>query len=175
MPVTAHHSHGFTLIELVTVMLLVSILAVFAIGKLDFASVFDQKATRDKLLAGLQFARKAAVAERRYVCVATASNQVTFTLDTQTPEIGSGFCNGTHSANLNLPATDKSCSGIANKICALTGVTVTASSNFSFDASGGTAATTTFAVTGATTITCGDTSSMGAICIEASTGYVHGS
>lgn len=171
---SARLQHGFTLIELVTTMLLVGILAVFAVGRLDFTSTFDQRATRDKLIAGLQFARKVAMAQRRNVCAAVASSQATFTLDTQTPETGSGFCNGTHSVNLNLPAADKSCSGTLNQICAPNGVTITASNaSFSFDSSGGASATTTFSVTGMPAITCGDGVSSGAVCIEASTGYVH--
>lgn len=170
----ARRPHGFTLIELVTTMLIISILAVFALGRLNFTDEFDQRATRDKLLAALQYARKSAVAERRHVCVATASNQVSFTLDTRAPESSVSFCDGSASINLNLPAADDHCGGSTHQVCAPSGTSLTGT-NFSFDAAGGTSTTATFAVTGATTFTCGDGVSSGAICVENNTGYVHGS
>lgn len=168
-------SHGFTLIELITTMLIISMVAVFAVGRLNFSDEFDQRATRDKLLAGLQYARKAAVAQRRIVCVATTGNKTSFTFDIRKPEDAvAPYCTAGNQGTLALPTADKECGGTTHQVCAHAGVTLTGS-DFSFDASGGTASTATFSVSGASTFTCGDGSSTGAICVEASTGYVHGS
>ncbi len=166
---------GFTMIELVVTMVVIGILAVFVSGRLDFTSAFDQRAVHDKVKAGLQFARKAAVAKRRYVCVAVAGDTATFTIDTRAPETtGVTFCDGTASSDLNLPAPDRSCNGVANRICAATGVTITATSAaFNFDAQGRVVNTVAFTVTGMPIITCGDGTTTGALCVEGGTGYVH--
>lgn len=163
MKISVHPLRGFTLIELVTTMLLVGILAVFAIGRLDFTSAFDEKAVHDKLMAGLQFARKAAVAQRRNVCVAVASNKATFTLDTRVPETtGAVFCNGSSSVDLALPSPDKTPGCSANQICASSGTTMTASTALTLDASGAATNTVTLTTTGQPDIT-----------VEVGTGYVH--
>jgi MSHA pilin protein MshC len=159
---------GFTLVELVMTLVIVAILAVFAVSRLDFKSTFDQRSYHDKLKAGLQFARKAAVAQRRYVCVAAAANVVTFTIDANVPESTPIPFGGTcpFANPLSLPSPDRTCAVAApNTICAPSGVTLTPSSaSFQFDAKGASslAVAATFASTGPFTIT-----------VEPETGYVH--
>lgn len=154
---------GFTIIELVTTIIIVGILAVVVMGRLDFTSIFQQRGVADKLKAGLEFARKSAVAKRRYVCVAVSGGIVTFTIDTTVPESTSGTCPG--GAALALPAPDKDCAGAGNAICSRSNATiglVSGGSPFKFDAEGGASATAVFSVTG-----------QGNITVEAKTGYVH--
>lgn len=157
------HPAGFTLIELVMTLVVVGILAVFAVGRLDFVPTFEQRGVRDKLVAALGYARKAAVAQRRNVCVTIAGGTVTFTLDTRTPETtGVIFCDGTSSANLALPAPDRDCGGGGNVICSRTNATIAGGGTFLFDAQGAALATVIFTVTGQPNVT-----------VEAQTGYAH--
>jgi hypothetical protein len=141
-------------------LIVVAILAVFAISRLDFTSVAEERGYHDKLKAALQFARKAAVAERRYVCVTVTAGVVSFTLDPLVPEmVGTPNC----TASLSLPSPDSQCGGPPNQICLPSGVSVTTSGTpFTFDARGRSSAAATFSSTGQPIIT-----------VENRTGYVH--
>lgn len=163
--IAAFEQRGFTLVELVMTLVIIAILAVFAVSRLDFKSGFDQRSYHDKLKAALQFARKVAVARRRYVCVSVAANAVSFTLDPNVPESTATRFGGTcpFTQALALPAPDSSCGGAVNKICAPSGVTLAATAaSFQFDALGGASAGVTFTSTGEPDIK-----------VEAETGYVH--
>ena len=70
---------GFTLTELVAVLLIASILAVFATSTFD-RGTFDTASFADEVRAQLAFAQKTAVASRRRVNVTVASNNLSFML-----------------------------------------------------------------------------------------------
>ncbi|MEI2695131.1 MAG: prepilin-type N-terminal cleavage/methylation domain-containing protein [Saprospiraceae bacterium] len=97
MMMLAHSFHprkqpGFTMVELITVMIIVGIMAVVALPRFNSAG-FNTTGYRDKARAALEFARKSAVAQRRIVCVALAGNSLTLTIDNVTPETaGAGVC-----------------------------------------------------------------------------------
>lgn len=67
--------HGFTMIELITVMVILGILAVVAIPRLNSA---NNKALvfRDQTEAALRYAQKSAVSHRRTVCVTFTASSV---------------------------------------------------------------------------------------------------
>jgi MSHA pilin protein MshC len=69
-------SRGFTLVELVTVMILIGILAVVALPRLDQAGSFGAAAFRDRVAATLRYAQKSAVAKRRMVCATIAADRI---------------------------------------------------------------------------------------------------
>jgi len=60
---------GFTLIELIMVMIILGVLAVFAAPRIFNTSDFYARGFHDETLSILRYAQKAAVAQRRTVCV----------------------------------------------------------------------------------------------------------
>jgi MSHA pilin protein MshC len=152
-------SGGFTLVELISVMILIGILAAVAVARLD-VSVYREKGFHDGLKSALQFARKAAVAKRRWVCVGVAgigtagSGVVSLAVVATAPETVGATCVG--ASALNLPG------GNVNSVTTPAGVTLTAGSAFSFDALGRASAGGTFSSSGQPDIT-----------VEQETGYVH--
>lgn len=159
-------SRGFTLVELVMTLIVIGIIAVTAMSRMDFTSGFSQRAYHDKLKAGLQFARKAAVASRRYVCVAVdptgVGGKVSFKMENVAPESTAGNCSA--GTGLNLPSPDSTSGCAANQICAGSSLSISADNpSFQFDAAG--------RLTAATKVTF--TTAYGFIYVEAETGYVH--
>jgi MSHA pilin protein MshC len=65
---------GFTLVELVMVMVLIGILAIAVIPKFFDTQSFNNRGFSDQLKAAVEFARKSAVSGRRNVCVNFAGN-----------------------------------------------------------------------------------------------------
>lgn len=62
--------NGFTLVELIGVMIIIGILAVMAMPRFADRSTFDTRSFSDQTAAALRYAQKAAIAQRRLVCVA---------------------------------------------------------------------------------------------------------
>ena len=60
--------YGFTIVELVSVLVIGGILAAVIMPKLGAGTGFDERAFRDRVVAGLRFAQKSAIASRRTVC-----------------------------------------------------------------------------------------------------------
>lgn len=151
------HHRGFTLIELVTTILLLGILAVYALPRLDI-SVYGERGFHDVLKGALQFARKAAITKRRQVCVDVSGGTVSFSLVTSAPESGGATCPA--ATQLNLPVRDANCAA-AHQVCAPSGVVLSGSS-FSFDALGRPSAEVVFTSTGQPNVT-----------VTLETGYVY--
>ena len=77
----ADSQHGFTLIELIMVMLLVGILAFAALPRFAGIQVFKTRGFFDQTLAMLRYAQKAAIAQRRdvYVNIDAAAGKICVT------------------------------------------------------------------------------------------------
>ena len=60
---------GFTLMELVMVIVILGVLAVFAAPRMFNASDFNAQGFHDETLSLLRFAQKTAIGQRRTVCV----------------------------------------------------------------------------------------------------------
>jgi MSHA pilin protein MshC len=152
---------GFTLIELVTIMLVIGVLAVVVLPRFDLLRGYDEVGYRDKVKSTLEYARKSAVAQRRNVRVTLAANNLTLTIDNDIPE-GAGA--GGFPRNLALPAADRTCGGATNQVCAPANVTLAGNAVLNFTPLGVPSAAGLYTVTGDSAYT---------ITVEAETGYVH--
>ncbi|MES2236679.1 MAG: prepilin-type N-terminal cleavage/methylation domain-containing protein [Pseudomonadota bacterium] len=151
---------GFTLVELIMVMVLMGILATVALPRFNFSG-FNEVGFRDKLKATIEFARKSAVAQRRITCIALAGNSLALTIDNvPTDAPGAGTC----PRQLTLPMSDAACGGPINAVCAPNGVVLAGPVAISFDPLGRPSAAAAYTVTGGT--------SNYTINVTAETGYV---
>jgi MSHA pilin protein MshC len=141
-------NRGFTLVELITVMIIVGIISAVAMPKFFSRSDYDGREFYDQVKATLRHAQKIAIAQRRFVCVVAASRTVTVTYGA-TSTCGSQLTSpeGKNPYTVTSPTSDVTLS----------------SATFSFDALGRPSAAQSVTVSGyASSIT-----------VEAETGYVH--
>jgi len=133
--------------ELIVILVIVGILAVTAIPRFFDSKIFESRGFHDETLSLLRYAQKAAVAQRRTVCVAVAATGVALTISSA--PLPSTTCD----TALVLPAPQRPGTGLAS-----------APGGFKFLASGGTdqGANVLLSVTGSTGIT-----------VDAVTGYVY--
>jgi MSHA pilin protein MshC len=156
---------GFTLTELIVTLVLIGILALFVAPRFAGMNTVRERGDYDKVLSAVTYARKAAVAKRRYACVAVASNSVTLTVDGDPPESTATPFGGTcpFGTALDLPSKDPDCtSAAANQTCLKYSTISAAPGTFQFDALGRASATATITMPGYPPIT-----------VEGETGYVH--
>ena len=119
---------GFTLVELVVILIVTGILAVAVVPRF-FGNEFEERGFHDGLKAALQHARHMAIASRRYVCVTNTNStgpaaSVAVTMDTRVPEGTEGnnvVCAvGGNTVAIDLPAPRAGCA--TNAVCAPNGV-----------------------------------------------------
>lgn len=139
------HQRGFTLIELIMVIVMLGVLAVFAAPRLLNTDDFNARGFHDETMSLLRYAQKTAIAQRRTVCVALNDTGVTLRIDTGTPP--DGVCD----ADLAPPATPRGSTGL-----------VGTPSSFEYTALGSPSAAVSITIANA-----------GNIIVEADTGYVH--
>lgn len=144
---------GFTLVELVVTLVILGIMAVAVVPRFFDRQDFDARAFLDQAAGALRYAQKAAIAQRRTVCVAFGTNSVTLRIRSTA---GAGTCD----TDLTGPAGGSPYTVTAPG--AVTFSTTLPPADFSFDAEGRPSAGQQFGVQGlATTIS-----------VMAETGYV---
>jgi MSHA pilin protein MshC len=138
---------GFTLVELITVMVIMGILAIAVLPRFADQSAFESRGFHDETLSLLRYGQKTAIAQRRIVCVSLSGVGVTLSIDTDTP--ADGVCN----VAPTMPNTPRGGSGLIGSVA-----------SFQFTPLGSTnqAANISITIAGSTGIT-----------VEAATGYVH--
>ena len=87
-PLPQCRQSGFTLVELITVMLVIGVLAVVALPRFADRSDFQTRGFQDETRSLLRYAQKSAIAQRRNVCVTLGGTGVTMTIDSNTPADG---------------------------------------------------------------------------------------
>lgn len=158
---------GFTLVELITVLLVAGILAAIVAPRFFDNNTFQSRGFADQVQATLRYAQKSAIAQRRFVCVAFGTNSVTLTLDT-TPHSSahtSATCPGSDLAGPAGPVSPPPCAQNTYSVCSGSSSFTAIPAGFDFDALGrpSFASNQTITVSNATN----------SIVVEAETGYVH--
>lgn len=158
--------HGFTLIELIMVIVLLGVLAVYAAPRIFNSDDFNARGFHDETLSLLRYAQKTAVAQRRNVCVTFAPASVRLTIASAA---------ATSTCNTSLTGPTANCAGgpTGEQACitAKSGVSYSGTpTSFNFDglgqpvnSAGVLLATQSIQVTNAAK----------GITVEAGTGYVH--
>lgn len=106
--------NGFTLIELIMVLVLLGILAIFIAPKFSDPSVFTARGFHDETLAILRYAQKTAIAQRRAVCVDFAAAGVSLRMFAANPAPATcAAATAVQAPALALPFTPSGGSGLS--------------------------------------------------------------
>jgi len=162
---------GFTVIELIMVIVILGVLAVFAAPRLFNNTDFYARGFHDETLSILRYAQKAAVAQRRTVCVSfslpdPASAQLSIASDAAVFTCNTALSGPNKNCELGSPPALHGC------ILARPGVSYTAGpTSLRFNGLGQPVDASGSVLTSAITFQVSDVAK--AIVVEASTGYVH--
>ena len=149
---------GFSLVELITIIVIIGIISAIAIPRMFDRGAFDSRGFYDQTLSTLRYAQKSAISHRRLVCVTfPAANQMQL-------RIASAFGAGVCDTDLQNPANVYPPGFTTYTIENLNGVTLTGTP-FNFDALGRPSAPAFIVVSGYATAR---------VCVAPETGYVYG-
>jgi MSHA pilin protein MshC len=155
---------GFTMVELVVTMVIIGIMAIAVVPRMDLLRGFDEIGFRDQVKATLEYARKSAVAGRRYVCVTRSGNDLILTRNPSDPDSTAPSC-GAGTLSLSGGASRYCSPAASDRVCAPSGVTLSGTSELIFSPLGVSAG-------GSYDIKVGSTTTA-TVTVVAETGYVY--
>lgn len=162
---------GFTLVELVMVLVILGVLAVFALPRILSSGDTAARGLHDSTLSYLRYAHKTAIAQRRTVCVAFTNTSVSLRIANTA---ASYSCAGASGVVLN-GADGKASVGVSGAAYAASTVKgigcLATPAAFSFDGLGQPVNGSGVALATAQCIQVGNAAN--SITVEAATGYVH--
>jgi len=154
---------GFTLVELVLVLMIAGILATVAIPRMVDRSAFQTHGGAAEVRTALRYAQKLAMAKNRVVCVATTPTNLTLRF---TNPVGGAACNQT------VARPDGDASNPTYTVTLPNGINLASApvTTFRFNAQGRPTNNAGVLLNTATTLTVGGTAQ---VRVEPETGYVH--
>ena len=75
-------NRGFTLIELIIVIVILGVISIYAAPRILDTNIFNQRGLYDETIALLRYAQKTAIAQRRTVCVTFGAANASLTMAT---------------------------------------------------------------------------------------------
>lgn len=140
---------GFTIVELVTVMVIIGIISAVAISQISGSNTMAAPAFRSELVSTLRYAQKVAVSHRRVVCATVGANTTTLMITQANPPAGT--------CGVTLPLADQSGNSIASRDAAVTSTSVTLyfqpAGTITSDTAGNAVTSGVISITGETDIT----------------------
>lgn len=158
MCASSSRRRGFTLPELIAVLLMISVLAATAMPKMTGALSFRDDGWRDQVVAALRQARVSAVSHRRLVCASVGASSVSLSIASANP---ASACTTALPGSDGSAAAASSGGGVAASVSPTGLIYFQPSGRVTSDGAGVTASTRT--------ITLG---TLAAIVVEGETGHV---
>ena len=150
---------GFTMVELVVVLVVTGVMAAFAMPKLITAVSMRDAGWHDQVISAMRYAQKAAVGHRRVVCATVNATSVTLAIATVNPAVS---CDGTlASSDGTGTAATTTNSSAATAVSPAGVIYFQPDGRATSDLAGTTSSTRTVSMSGATDIT-----------VNGETGYV---
>ena len=170
-PAARARQQGFTLVELVMVLVILGVLAVFALPRMIGSNDTAARGLHDRTLSYLRFAQKTAIAQRRTVCVTFTNSSVSLRIANADGTYSCASPNGVVLAGAD-GKTSASVTGASYVASTVNGVGCLATPTaFSFDGLGQPVDGSGVALGSARCVQVGNASN--SITVEAATGYVH--